>query len=238
MSTSPFSRERTPRAGRGDLAIDDPPQLGQRAGFPVVEADEDGLLAGRPGFDLEGAAAAIVARHPVEGPGILVGRVFLGQFRIDDDRHRDREVRHGQLVVSIQGEFERVIVDDRELLGLDHAARGHLHGGKAAGRHGAVERPFDVLGGHRRAVVEGRVLAQVEDIGLAVVGRFPALGEFRRDRVLVVGPGPIRQGLLAVADEPIISLPVDHAAVIVGRGNHRVEPVRPLFGDHDQRVLR
>jgi hypothetical protein len=29
--------------------------------------------------------------------------------------------------------------------------------------------------------MEGGILAQIEDVGLAVVARFPAFGEFRRD---------------------------------------------------------
>jgi hypothetical protein len=47
-----------------------------------------------------------------------------------------------------------VVVDHDELLGLGQRARAHLEGREAADRDGAVERPFHVLGGDRRAVVE------------------------------------------------------------------------------------
>ena len=75
-------------------------------------------------------------------------------------------------MVSLLGwskvDLEGVVVDHRELLGLDQRSRRHLHRREAAGRDGAVERPFHVLGRDRRAVVEGGVLAQMEDVGLAV----------------------------------------------------------------------
>ncbi len=176
-------------------------------------------------------------RDPVESPRVLVGGVLLRKLRVDDRRHRDDEVRHGQLVELLKGGFERVIVDHRELFRLYQRSSGHLDCREAACGDRPVERPFDVLGGHRRAVVEGRILAQVENIGLAVVGDLPALGQLRRRDFRVIGNRAVWQRLLAMRDEPVIGLPVDHAAVIVGGRHHRVEAVRPHFRDDDQRIF-
>ena len=164
--------------------------------------------------------------------------VLLGQFGIDDDRHRDDEVRHRELVELIEGGLEGVVVDDRELLGLHERACRHLHRGKTTGCDGPIERPLDVLGRDRGAVVEGGVLAQMEDVGLAVVGRLPAFGEFRRHDLGVIGDRAVGKRLFAMTDEPVVGLPDHHAAVIVGGRHHGVEAVGAHFGNDDQRILR
>ena len=70
------------------------------------------------------------------------------------DRHRHAEIGQRQLVLAQKVDAEGVVVDGHELIGFFERAGLHLEGRKAADRYRAVERPFDVVGGDRGAVVE------------------------------------------------------------------------------------
>src|SRR5205823_1127960 len=84
---------------------------------------------------------------------------FVG---VDDARHDHCEIGHGEPILAREIDAEGVIVNDDELLRLGQRAGAHLEGREATHRHGAVERPFHVLGGDRCAVLEGRVLFEFE----------------------------------------------------------------------------
>ena len=119
-------------------------------------------MAGHPPFELEGAAAGVVGFHPLHRPRILVAGVALRELRIEHRRHDHREIGQGELVLAQKVDADRVVVEDDELLGLPQAAGGHLEGRETAYRDGAVEGPFDVVGGQRGAVVEGGAAAELE----------------------------------------------------------------------------
>ena len=151
-----------PVAGVRHHAPDDALDLRQRAAFPVLVALEHDLGAGGPVGDLVGAAADGIELGEFEAPRILLGRLRLHQFGIEDAGHDDGEIGNRQPVLLHEVDAEGVIVDGDELLGLGQRAGAHLERREAADGDGAVERPFDVLGGDRRAVLEHGVLAQLE----------------------------------------------------------------------------
>ena len=85
--------------------------------------------------------------------------------------------------------------------------------------------------------MEGGVLAQMEDVVLAILARLPAFRELRRHDLSVIGDCAVGKSLFAMADEPVVSLPDHHTAVIVGGRHHGVEAVGAHLGHDDQRVL-
>ena len=119
--------------------------------------------------------------------------------------------------------------------GLVERARAHLEGREAADRDGAVERPFHVLGGDRRAVVEGGVLLQLE--GDRHVADVHVVGELHLELVAVVIGRAVRTGLHLVADEPVVAIPRHLVARHVGADAMDVDVVGPALGDDQQRFL-
>ena len=115
----------------------------------------------------------------------------LGELGVDDFGDRHRQIRQYELVGAWEVDAEGVIVDDDELIGRFHLAGAHLDRREAADRNRAVERPFDVLGGDRRAVVESGVLAQMEGHRLSVRRQLPAFGEFGRELSVIVAPASV-----------------------------------------------
>src|SRR6202022_1928305 len=97
-----------------------------------------------------------------------------------------REIGQGELGLAQKVDADRVVVEDDELLGLLQAAGGHLEGRKTAYRDGAVEGPFDVVGGHRGPVVEGGTTAELEGDRHAFRRDVEILGQLRLDLGVVV----------------------------------------------------
>ena len=213
------------RPGRGDVAGDHPPDLRQRPAFPVVEAREDGLASGPPALHAIGAAAGLVVAQPGHRPRIGGGGILFGERGIDDERHHHREIEHQHLVLADEVDAKGLVVDRHELVGLLEAAGRHLEGRKAADRHRAVERPFHVIGGHRRAVVEGRVLAQLERARHAVRGDLPAFRQLRRQRLAVVGHRAVGQRLRRVGHQPVVTVPGEAVDGLVRADAVHVETV-------------
>ena len=78
---------------------------------------------------------------------------------------------------AVEGEHDRVGVRRRDVLGLEERVQ---HPGRTlAERQSALERPPHRFRIHRVAVVELRVLHEVEGVGEPVVAHVPALGEPR-----------------------------------------------------------
>ncbi len=227
--------QRAPVAGVGHHAPDDAPDLRQRSALPVVVALQHDLGAGGPVRHFIGAAAGGIELGVFEAPRILRRGVLLHQFGIDDAGHDDGEIGNGQPVLFQKIDAERVVVDDDELLGLGQRAGAHLEGREAADGHGAVERPFDVLGGDRRAVLEDGVLAQLE--GHRHVADIHVLGELRLEFGLVVIRRAVRQRLHLVADQPVVAIPRHFVARHVGADAMDVEIVGSAFGNDEQRLL-
>jgi hypothetical protein len=216
------------------LPADDAPDLRQRAAFPVLVALEDDLGAGGPVGDLIGAAADRIEFGIFETPGVLLGRLRFHQFGIQYTRNDHGEIGDGQPVLLREIDAEGVVVDGDELVGLGQRAGAHLESGKAADGYGAVERPFDVLGGDRRAVLERGVLAQLESDRHVADGH--VLGEFGLEFGLVVIGRTVRQRLHLVADQPVVAIPRHLVARHVGADAVDVEIVRSAFGDDEQRL--
>ena len=235
MSASPRSISARRLPADGNHAPDDATHLRQRAGFPGVVALEHDLGAGLPARDLVSAAARRVGLGVFERPRILFVGLLLQKLGVVDRRHHHGDVRHRQIVLADQVDPERVIVDGDELLGLLQRARFHLEGREAADRDRAVIGPLHVLGRDRRAVVEGRVLAQLEgDRGRRDV---PVLGQFRRVLVAVVGLHTVRQRLDRVRDQPVVAVPGHLIAGPVGADAVHIEIVRAAFAERQQRLL-
>ena len=119
--------------------------------------------------------------------------------------------------------------------GLVSEPGAHLEGRKAADGDGAVERPFDVLGGDRRAVLEDRVLLQLE--GGGHVADLHVVGEFHLELVAVVVRRPVRERLHLVADEPVVAIPRHLVARHVGADAVDVDVVGTALGDDQQGLL-
>ena len=162
---------------RGDRAPDHLLELRQLAADPVVIALVHGLDAGLPARHLVGAAAGGVALGVFERPRILLGGVLFQEPGIVDARHDHREIGDGQAVFLDEVDAHGVVVDHHELLFVEKRACLHLNGRKAADADGAVERPFDVCGGNRRAVLEFGFLFELE--GDRHVADIHVFGEFR-----------------------------------------------------------
>src|SRR5260221_5889098 len=128
--------------------------------FPILVAEVDQLLPGCPFLDPIGAAGCGVVLQPLHRPGIGGAGVLLRKIGADDYRHRNREVRHGELVPPQEVDAQRPLVADDELLRFLERSRLHLECREAAHRDGAIEGPFHIFGGERRAGVGLRVLAQ------------------------------------------------------------------------------
>ena len=116
-----------------------------------------------------------VALHPVrEGEGAGADRllgVAVGGRRRDDHRVAPGEVGEQRALGRVEADLERDVVDRRHLV---DAVEQPLLGVQRAVGHRAVEGEDHVLGGERRAVLEGHAVAQVEDPGEAVRRRPPS----------------------------------------------------------------
>ena len=99
MSASPRSISARRVRGEGMSRAMTRRSFGQLAAGPVVVADVDGLDAGLPAFDLEGAAAGDVVLEVVLGPGVAAA-VLDRELAVEDEGYGDREVRQGQLVAA------------------------------------------------------------------------------------------------------------------------------------------
>ena len=185
--------------------------------------------------DLVGAAAGGVELGVLEPPRVLFGRLALHQFGIDHARHDHGEIGDSEPVLAQEIDADGVVVDHHELLRLGERAGAHLEGREAADRDGAVERPFDVLGGDRLAVLEGRVLLELE--GDRHVADVHVVGELELELVAVVILRAVRQRLHLVADESVVAVPRHFVAGHVGADAVDVEIVWPAFGDDQQRLL-
>ncbi len=196
--------------------------------FQSSKRVEDRLGAGLPALDPVGAAAGLVVLQPGQRPGVLRRRVLLREFRIDDERHHDGDVEQQHLVLADVVDAEGVVVDHDELLRLLQRARRHLEGRKAADLHRAVERPFHVLGGDRRAVVEFRVLAQLEGAGHAVGCDLPAFGKLGRELFAVVGRRAVRKRLRRIGQQPVVAIPGRPLTVWFEPVCSRMSVLRPI----------
>ena len=228
-------QQRAPVAGGRHHAPDDALDLRQRAADPLVVALHDDFGAGVPAHDAIGAAAGGVLLGVFHAPRVFFRGVLLHQLGVVDRRHDHREIGDGETVLAREIDAEGVVVDDDELLGLGERARAHLEGREAADGDGAVERPFDVLGGDRRAVLEGRVLLQLER--RRHVADVHVLGEFHLELVAVVIRHAVRTGLHLVADEAVVAIPRHLVARHVGADAVDVDVVGSAFGDDQQRLL-
>ena len=232
---SPFDQQRPAIPSRWHVPLDDPLELRQRTALPVVEARVDDLGTRLPRFHLVRAATGGVGLEPRRRPGVGRRRMLLGELRVVDRRHRDREVGHRHLVLAQELDAECVIVDDLELVGLFERPGGHLEGREAADRNRAVVRPLDVVGRDRRAVVEFGVLAQLEGCAGPILGHLPAFGQFRLEFAVVIGNEPVGQRLLAVGQQAVVGDPGHTVARAIGTEAVNVQRVgTELVGD-DQR---
>ena len=232
-----LDQQRAAVAGIGHVALHDAPQLGHRAALPVVITHVDDFLPRAEGLDLEGAATGGVVARPDQAPGVGGGRVLLDQLAVEDAGHRHGQVVHRQLVLADELDAEGVVVDHLELLGLFQRAGSHLEGGKTTDGDGAVEAPLHVLRCDRRAVVELRVLAQLEGDRIAVRRHLPAFGQLGFELVAVVRDAAIGQRLLAVGHQPVVDQPADAVAGPVGADGVDVQRVRAEFIGDDEHVL-
>jgi hypothetical protein len=232
-----LEQQRAAVAGIGHVALDHAAQFRQRAALPVVVAHVDDLLPGAEALHLVGAAAGGVVARPGQAPGVLRRAVLLYQLAVEDAGHHHRQVVHRQLVAAQELDGEGVVVDDHELLGLFQRAGGHLEGGEAAHGDGAVEAPLHVLGGHRRAVVELGVLAQLEGHRLAVGRDLPALGQLGLELVQVVHHAAIRQCLPAIGHQPVVDQPAHAIGWPVGAHGVDVQRIGAELVGHHQHVL-
>jgi len=130
MSTSPFSSSARRVPAEAICPIDDALEWGKGSGLPGVRTGENSLLAGDQDSTLVGAAAANHSVPPTRTAHGSWASHASCQFGIDDDGHRHDEVGHRQLVELIERRLEGVIVDHRELFGLDEGSRRHCTAGK------------------------------------------------------------------------------------------------------------
>ncbi len=110
----------------------------------------------------------------------------------------------------------------------------HLEGREAADGDGAVERPFDVLRGDRRAVLELGVLLQLE--GDRHVADLHVVGQFHLELVAVVVRNAVDR-LHLVADQAVVAIPRHLVARHVGADAVDVDVVGAALGDDQQRLL-
>ena len=227
-------QQRAAVAGLRHHAPDHALDLRQGAADPLVVALHDHFGAGGPFRQLVGAGARGLLLGVFETPGILLAGVLLHQFGVDDAGHDDGEIGNRQPILLGKIDPHRVVVDDDELLGLGQRARAHLEGREAADADGAVERPFDVLGRDRRAVVEFGVLLQLE--GHRHVVDLHVVGEFALELVAVVIGHAAGTALHLVADQAVVAIPRHLIAGHVGADAVDVEIVGAAFGDDQQRL--
>ena len=225
--------QRAAVAGLRHHAPDHALDLRHGAADPLVVALHDDFGAGGPLRHLVGAGARGLLLGIFETPGILLGRALLHQFGIDDAGHDHGEIGNRQPVLLGKVDAHGVVVDDDELLGLRQRTRAHLEGRETADADRAIERPFDVLGRHRRAVVEFGVLLQLE--GHRHVADLHVLGEFGLELVAVVIGHAAGAAFHLVADQPVVAIPRHFIAGHVGADAVDVEIVGAAFGDDQQR---
>ena len=149
-------QQRAAVAGLRHHAPDHALDLRQRAAGPRVVALHDHFGARGPFRHLVGARTGGLLLGVFEAPGVFLGGVLFHQFGIDHAGHDHREVWNCQAILLGKIHPHRVVIDDDELFRFCERARAHLKRWKSADADRAVERPFDVLGRHRRAVVEFR----------------------------------------------------------------------------------
>ena len=225
-------QQRAAVACRRNHAPDDALDLRQRPADPLVVALEDDFGARGPLHHAIGAGACGVLLGVFEAPGVLFRGVLLDQFGVDHAWDDHGQIGDRQPVLLQEIDAHGVIVDDDELFGLGQRAGAHLEGREAADADGAVERPLDVLGGDRRAVLEGGVLLQLE--GGGHVADVHVFGEFHLELVAVVIGGAVDR-LHLVADQPVVAVPRHFISGHVGADAMDVEIVRPAFRDDQQR---
>jgi hypothetical protein len=161
--------------------------------------------------------------------------VLLHQLRIEHAGDDNGEIGHREAILAQEIHPHDVIIDHNELLRLGQRARAHLECGKAADRHSAVERPFDVLGGDRRSVLKGRVLLQLE--GGGHVADIHVVGELHLELVALVVLHAVGQRLHLVADEPVVAVPRDLVARYVRAHPVNVDVVGSALGNDEERLL-
>jgi len=108
-------------------------------------------------------------------------------------RHDDRRARHCELVGLHEGDPEGMVVDGFELRGARERALLHLPLREPTRPDEAVERPFHILRGDRRPILEGRVPPQLERDGGLVRSDRPTLGQLQLQLRIVVGQRPVLQ---------------------------------------------
>ena len=227
--------QRAPVAGGGHHAPDDAPHLRQRSAGPLVVALEDDLGAGVPAHHTVGAAAGGVLLGEFKAPGILFVGVLLDELGVVDRGHDHSEIRQRETILAQEIDADRIVVDDHELLGLGQRARAHLEGREAADRNGAVEGPLDVLRRDWCALLEDRVLLQLESD--RHVADLHVVGELEPELVAIVILHAVRQRLHLVADEPVVAIPGHLVAGDVGAHAVDVDIVGAALGDDEQRLL-
>jgi hypothetical protein len=129
---------------------------------------------------------------------------------------------------SVVANPKGVVVDRDKLLGFLQRSRLELEGRHAADRDGAIERPFDIRGGDRRAVVESRVLAQFKR--RRHVAEVPGLGEFRLELGIVVMIVAVFVFSDAVSHQPVVAVPRRLVTGPVRADAHDVEVVGTALG--------
>ena len=191
---------------------------GLGAGHVVLVLDVDDLRSGHP-----------LVLHELEGSGA------------DDLRHLHRRLESGMLLLHhegrvgadlaergeheavglVQGEGERLVVDDRELLGELDELLAH-----SVLRAPALDGSDAVRGGHRVPVVPHETVAQGEGVGEAIVAHRPVTDHLRLDLEVLVRR---EQGV------------VHHVPVVagdVGGGPDRVDVLEVRVRDDPQDLLR
>ncbi len=205
------------------------------AQVPRLVALEDHFGAGRPLRHLVGAAADGVLLGVFQRPRILGRRVLLHQAGVEHARHHHGDVGDGEAVLAQEVDAEGVIVHRDELLRLFERTSRHLECREAAHRDGTIEGPLHVLRGDGRAVLEFRILAQLEGDGH--VADVHVLGKFHLELVAVVVLDAVRQRLHLMADEAVIAVPRHLVARHVGTATVDIDVVRAAFRHHQQRLL-
>src|SRR6266849_2904257 len=169
-----------------------------------------------------------------EAPRVLLAGVLLHQFRIDHAGHDHGEIGDRQAILLGKVHPHGVVVDDDERLGFCEGAGAHLEGRESADADGTVQRPLDVLGRHRRAVVKFCVLLQFE--GHRHVADIHVFGEFGLELVAVVIRHAAGTAFHLVADQAIVAIPRHFIAGHVGADAVDVEIVGAAFRDDQQRL--
>ena len=203
----------------------------RQALVPVVGvALEHQALAERPFGELVGAGADRMLAE--------IGAVFLDLFLRHDMREIDRHDMQEGGVGPGQLELDRMGIDDGDAFeafagaggdGLMPLDRGEEAGAGALGLRvdDALDRVFDVVGGHLAAVVEFHALAQLEGEGLAVGRDLVAFGEV----------GHQHRGAGLVVHQPVEQA-LDHRPVLPVVADRRIERGDVvLVGDGDGAAL-